>query len=857
MANFTQNRIIQYKDYTPVSPVDLMTQVGVQREAEQQQGIQKVNNYFESIGGLDVARDSDKQYIQQSLNSLKEGITKNLSGDFSDARITNQIGGAASQIYKDPIVQNAVVSTATIRKGQSDLDEYRKSGKYSASQEYVFNYDVNNYLTNKDPKASFNSRAKQYTDYKKKMVDGLKALTGDESITDSAFTTDADGKTVLADATIRTKLAGFSPEKIQRYMMATLTSEDFDQMAADGRYAYANKSPEQFASELQNSYKQKRDDAQGYIDRLKIAASSVSDTTEKNKLEQEIAGEQERIKGMEAEYNSIILSGDVEQAKAQKGTFDFINGFSNAFAYKNVSTTYEGKTPQEMMMWREDKSQDWKKFSLKFQQDAEQFGLTYAQKEREIALKKKEVEGYGGIKLPKSQDELAPMSSALLVEQIKQQEIPLELARKTVIKQSSQAGLIPEGVDEDKWLNAQRVNWLANPNKVSPKVAAYFNNNYNKERVVEANKQLLIDLDKQADKAVGSTEQLIPKLKPVTLTFHNKDEYGGYSESFTYSPKDFVETIPKFQNYITVDPTTNKVSVDYEAAKASLSPKEYKLFEEHEKGNSVVNQYVKNYSEAVLQPKGGLIAKRTQFIDNELQKRTTSIQSTLNTIPITTPAQQKSMAGVLSQLSSFATESGGKVANSPNFDPEVAIQLAGNSDTQYHLVVDEGTSTTPGTYKVIANGTVKGKAISTEVALTPEQKRDVFGTAFESDPKTLEFNQTFGEQIRKAGGASTGMAGKTYLVTKDFPQVNNYGITGNVVVADEGKYYYKLGVLDPLTNVWKSIQWPKSGATSAAGAIDAKNSLSDDIIFQLLNNGKVATPEEKKLLQQASQAPTF
>ena len=87
MANWTQTESIKYKPYVAQNPVAAMTEVGVAREQELQLGIQKVESYMSQIAGLDIYKDSEKQYVEQLLGSLKTGITKNLSGDFSDQRI--------------------------------------------------------------------------------------------------------------------------------------------------------------------------------------------------------------------------------------------------------------------------------------------------------------------------------------------------------------------------------------------------------------------------------------------------------------------------------------------------------------------------------------------------------------------------------------------------------------------------------------------------------------------------------------------------------------------------------------------------------------------------------------------------
>lgn len=196
MANFT-DQPIQFTPYVETTPVQAMVAVGMQKEQDFKQGIAKVQAYVDTIAGLDIAKEEDKQYVSSKLNEVKEGIAKNLSGDFSDSRITNQIGGAAVHIYKDPIVQNAVISTTNYRKGIADIEAARKAGKSDKNNEDYYYNEANKWLTDKTPGTKFSGSFIEYTDIMKRIRENVSAAGIDSRYVEQMYETDGNGKLLL------------------------------------------------------------------------------------------------------------------------------------------------------------------------------------------------------------------------------------------------------------------------------------------------------------------------------------------------------------------------------------------------------------------------------------------------------------------------------------------------------------------------------------------------------------------------------------------------------------------------------------------------------------------------------------
>ena len=123
MASYTDS-IPQFNPYVQQLPVEAMVQVGMEKQKRYDEGIQKIQTSIDNIAGLDVATDVDKAYLQSKLNQLGNDLRIVGAGDFSNFQLVNSVNGMTNQIVKDPNVQNAVYSTARLKKEQSKKEWY-------------------------------------------------------------------------------------------------------------------------------------------------------------------------------------------------------------------------------------------------------------------------------------------------------------------------------------------------------------------------------------------------------------------------------------------------------------------------------------------------------------------------------------------------------------------------------------------------------------------------------------------------------------------------------------------------------------------------------------------------------------
>lgn len=256
MASFTSSNNISFTPYIETNPVDAYLRVGLYKEQQLQEGIQKVQASVDAITGLPIIKEEDRQYVQNKLGQLKSGISKNLSGDFSDARITNQIAGAAKTIYSDPVVQNSVQGTMSYKKGLADIEEAKKNGKWNIANETVFQDGVNAWLSDK----TAGSKASQYftgytpyTDVNEMFLKYWKEVDPTDDLSSVYYNdpknitpTNPTGRTISP-----TMFEGKSAAQVKAvWDLVKGNANAQQQLQIDGQYQFRGQTPEQIYAQL-------------------------------------------------------------------------------------------------------------------------------------------------------------------------------------------------------------------------------------------------------------------------------------------------------------------------------------------------------------------------------------------------------------------------------------------------------------------------------------------------------------------------------------------------------------------------------------------------------------------------------
>jgi hypothetical protein len=269
-----------------------MVQVGMQKQKQYDEGIQKIQTNIDNIAGLEVTRDVDKAYLQSKLNQLGSDLRMVAAGDFSNFQLVNSVNGMTNQIVKDQNVQNAVSSTARVKKEEAKKEKAKQEGKSSPENEWMFNSQVNTYLESTTPGQKFSGEYIEYKDVDKK----LRGLTADlqkagfDVSTDNIWVRDASGRDVYfnpdgtqsLDASkggtrkydmvkLTTKVKGIGAEKILNNFYTSLDEGDKRQLNITAQYHYRDATPITFQNDIIKSYNEKK----------KIYSDAIVDATVK------------------------------------------------------------------------------------------------------------------------------------------------------------------------------------------------------------------------------------------------------------------------------------------------------------------------------------------------------------------------------------------------------------------------------------------------------------------------------------------------------------------------------------------------------------------------------------------------
>ena len=873
MASFT-DIIPQFNPYVQQLPVEAMVQVGMEKQKRYDDGIQKIQTQIDNIAGLDIAQDAQRVYLQSKLNELGNNLKNVAAGDFSNFQLVNSVGGMTGQIVKDPRIVNALSSTKAYRKGLEDMAALTKEGKASASRTWEFKNAANAWL-NGDVDSSFSTLYKPYTNYRKNATEVIKGLTGDSTIRDDAFDVDAKGNLVIKDAMTRTKLAGISPEKIQQALLTGLSPDDWEQMSVDGRYNYANTTPQSFAESLNASYKGKYDAFAQQRTILENAKSSTSSAVEKQKIDQKIGELTKILNSVQEEYNSVSRTfddGDAESAKARLFTANFMNGFSKAFSYTEVSQTYETNPYQQPAQWRENKRMEYDMFLKGYNQRERFHRDTMSREDEKIRLEKLAQTGYGGVPAPVDPKDVPNVALDKVVATI-------DATLKDLNKQDD-AFMKSQGKDKG-WLDQQRIAWMKSPNGVDPMVAQHFNRTEGVRNSVLEDQIMVGQINAEVERKYGDVYKNIPKNAP-NLTYTQAD-----GTRTTYTPRDFVDFNTKVNSYITTSTsptgyatrTGGRYIVTYndEKAKAELSPKDYKLYQLHKdryyvgesglnKTDKVLSQNLENYRKTVNLPYQQTLKEKEEEIGKEVKRRVMGFQGVDYALPTTTKILQESLASAFSSVAQMAKSQKGAIANSPDLNVDMLQKIAESGNPQGTLRVVEGTRYAPAMYEV----TARGAAGTTKFRITAEQKNAIFGDRFEASPavqafrpyqeRMMKFNQLDPQTGEPSPYLSTSPeqgstnVSNAALGPTDFFNVTSFGVSGNIVSQDFGRTYsLRLNVYDPVTKkLQEDISYPRM--LTEAEVIGTMQGLTDASLYQLIRD-KVPTNTDLQKLQKASKNP--
>lgn len=327
-----------FNPYIKTLPVDAYTSVGMYKEEQLKEGINKVQQYVDSIAGLPIDKEATRQYVQGKLGEIKKGLGENISGDFSDQRLVSQIGGAVSKIASDPVVINGMAGTASIRAGAAAIAEAKKTGKgYGVQNEAKFNELASQWQSDGDPTTKFNGSYTPYVDVIGRAIELYAKQNPGQNLPEGAFRYNSQGKVEVNPVLME----GVSAGRIKSVLNMVYQQPDVQQqLGIDGWYNYNGLSQKDLSGTLTKSTNSSLDDINTTIKNLQIklvtdANVSSSDIT---KQIEELKEHAEDIKKQYSEDENLLTSNpDAFRAKLVRDgiTSNFINAYSTQVMKKS------------------------------------------------------------------------------------------------------------------------------------------------------------------------------------------------------------------------------------------------------------------------------------------------------------------------------------------------------------------------------------------------------------------------------------------------------------------------------------------------------------------------------------------
>lgn len=281
MASWT-DKTPRFNPYIQQLPIEEMAKVGMAKQGQYDQGIQAIQTNIDNIAGLDVVRDIDKVYLQSKLNELGNNLKTVAAGDFSNFQLVNSVTGMTKNIAKDKNVLNAVSSTKKYRKELRYIEEQKKKGAVTPDNLYKFQKGANEWLTNQELDASFNTFYINYFDVEKHLRENIDKLKEDGYSFDEIYTKDRNGKLQLTPSMQRKSVEGLFPARIKTVLDQLLSDPRVSQqLQITGEYNYRTEDSDALVSRLAVMKTDELENVQGEIEKALIEQANGKNVTEK------------------------------------------------------------------------------------------------------------------------------------------------------------------------------------------------------------------------------------------------------------------------------------------------------------------------------------------------------------------------------------------------------------------------------------------------------------------------------------------------------------------------------------------------------------------------------------------------
>lgn len=822
MASYTDS-ITQFNPYVEQQPVEAMIKVGMQKQSLYDQGIQKIQSYIDNIGGLDIIKDPHKQYLQSKIDELGNNLTKVSAGDFSNSQLVNSVAGMTQQIVKDPIVQNAVNSTASIRREQQKMADAQKAGKSSPENESWFNYGVNNWLNDENINSSYDGGYTPYRDVTKKWINVQKELGATDYTTELPFLQDSEGHyidnagkplpadsiPVLNKVMIQKIFKGKSPAAIKGAIMSSMDEGDIQQLNITGWYHYKDVPINGLAQMAQVKQQEFTNQSTQYLKALQNMKSLNPDNKQyQADIDQRIGETKNSIISSQQEFQQSLslIKSNPNTYRSQVYMQHAINDFATHWSNLTETVNYVNNPYQEYI----DKERSYKLNVDRFLETTRHDKATEAQADKNF--------NFEYAKWQESAAEKTKLNHLLNVGSLPQNlindVIPLSVSSYGTDLQNQKQGI------EDNKKDFKTKNFKNMSEEDFGKLYTTNLTAFNHGQSVDPVWQDFLDKNSALEKNYGERSSLLSNIQnQASEKFKNEDT--------------IVKTIlDKMKNSDTVKPADNGWLTDNSifAHKSTVPSKT---------GTDI--------SGKLNNELGTLMSKKNAWIVSQLAQKDVNWQPTSFSFNIGKPDAKSFITQQFAQvLNRIETQKGKQEENTniKGWDLSTAKTLNSEGETKYGVIRQGGNA------YLNMQGTVKGKDVPVQfMKISSGEYQQLFGEPITSPyQRVSDLIWQNGNTNIESGNEYASIkqnpdAYKTAYFSKkqggsqldDFPNVRNYNIKADIIELNSGNYQTYFYVQVPGAN--KEMQWKAinsgihSDVTSLVGGISR---MTDDDVKLLL-----------------------
>ncbi len=238
----------QFSTYQPEVNAEVYAGLLQKHETDYLQGVQRVEAARESVASLPIANLAARNYTQQKLDQITTELNQQQGTDWSDQGIQRLTNKHITTIADDPVVQNAVSSTAAYRSDYMKAKQsYEDSNGADVANQKKFSKLANAWINNPDVNAKYQGGYVNYRDINKEANEFLTKLKPDLV----QLVKPSSGMEGWEKA-IR-KMEGINKQKLQDALdeFILTTPGVKEQMNVNAEYEYENYDKDQYKNRLE------------------------------------------------------------------------------------------------------------------------------------------------------------------------------------------------------------------------------------------------------------------------------------------------------------------------------------------------------------------------------------------------------------------------------------------------------------------------------------------------------------------------------------------------------------------------------------------------------------------------------